>query len=59
MGCFLGLGCFWVVVCVWGERLFHTVNMDAMLSSVVVSVGHVEVPEVKASGVCFRVRIWI
>jgi hypothetical protein len=38
MGCFLGLGCFSLVVCVWDEGLVHTVNMDAMLSSVGVSV---------------------
>jgi hypothetical protein len=36
--CFFGLGCFPVVVCVWGVRLCHTVNMDAMLKCVSVSV---------------------
>jgi hypothetical protein len=29
------------VVCVWDEGLPHTVNMDAMLKCVSVSVGHV------------------
>jgi len=31
---FFVLGCFSVVVCVWGEGLFHTPIMDAMLGSV-------------------------
>jgi hypothetical protein len=39
MGCFLGLGCFSLVDYVWGARLCHTVNMDAMLECVSVSVG--------------------
>jgi len=39
MGCFSGLHCICLVVCVWEERLFHTVNMDAMLECVSVSVG--------------------
>jgi len=40
-GCFFGLGCFSLVVCVWGEGLCHTLFMDAMLECVSVSVGHV------------------
>jgi hypothetical protein len=39
MGCFLDLGCFSLVDCVCGEGLVHTVNMDAMLECVGVSVG--------------------
>lgn len=41
MGCFFGLGCFPLLVCVWAEGLFRTVNIDAMLESVGVSVGYV------------------
>jgi hypothetical protein len=37
-GCFFGLGCFSLAVCVWEEGLRHTVIMDAMLGSVGVSV---------------------
>jgi len=35
---FFGFGCFWIGVWVWGEGLFHTVNMDVMLGCVSVSV---------------------
>jgi hypothetical protein len=38
-GCFFGLGCFSVAFCVWEESLARTVNMDAMLECVSVSVG--------------------
>jgi len=38
-GCFFGLGCFPLVVCVWGAGLFLILFMDAMLGSVGVSVG--------------------
>jgi len=41
MGCFFGLGCFPLLVCVRAEGLFRTVNIDAMLESVGVSVGYV------------------
>jgi len=38
MGWFFLFGLFFLVFCVWGEGLFQTVNMDAMLECVGVSV---------------------
>ena len=37
-GCFLCLGCFLVVVCVWAECLCHTLYMASMYRSVSVDV---------------------
>jgi hypothetical protein len=40
-GCFFGLDCFSLAVCVWEEGLRQTLFMDAMLGSVGVSVRRV------------------